>query len=94
MNLNRKQQKCVLLLNALKEIHKLKIRIENAKKKERKSPRFWVNPFLEKRNMHDVESHLLKDVLWEDGSDFKNFCRMTVHTFETLLALVSLHFLH
>lgn len=44
--------------------------------------------FLEKRQLHSLEAHILKDILWAT-TDYKNFCRMNIDDFEHLLSLVS-----
>lgn len=48
-----------------------------------------MNPFLQRREIHSLESHILKDIMW-DTSDYKNFCRMDIEQFELLLRLISL----
>lgn len=37
---------------------------------------------------HDLEAHLMKDLMWDDAADFKNFTRIDVTKFEELLKLV------
>lgn len=89
MELSVQQKKCILALNALKCLHKRQILQKELIRRKRK--RFWVNPFLSKRGLHDLECHLLKDLLWENGDDYKKFCRMTIQSFEDILALVSVN---
>ncbi|XP_065356336.1 uncharacterized protein LOC135950730 [Calliphora vicina] len=77
--------KNVKLLVALKNI----VDIVNICDDEEQSSerRYWVKPFLQNREIHSLESHLLKDILW-DSKDYKNFCRLNVESFEVLLGQV------
>lgn len=50
---------------------------------ERNKPRFWVDPWNEKRDLN-----CLMQELRSDEKRFKNFTRMSISTFDYLLALV------
>lgn len=71
------------LLMALKQVINI---VEEEESSER---RYWVNPFLQRREIHSLESHLLKDLMW-DTNEYNNFCRMNIENFEFLLNLVSI----
>ncbi|XP_036320822.1 uncharacterized protein LOC118735273 isoform X2 [Rhagoletis pomonella] len=78
--------KHVRCIEALKHLEMLKQLYKEEEK--RKKPRFWVNPFLRQRELHDLEANLLKNILWEDGTDFNNFCRMSIDQFNEVHSLV------
>ncbi|XP_017469447.1 PREDICTED: uncharacterized protein LOC108361357 isoform X2 [Rhagoletis zephyria] len=78
--------KHVRCIEALKHLEMLKQLYKEEEK--RKKPRFWVNPFLMQRELHDLEANLLKNILWEDGTDFNNFCRMSIDQFNEVHSLV------
>ena len=72
-------------LKAIQELEELEAMEEE---QEKRKHRFWVNPFLILRETHDLEQHLLKDILWEQGHDYQNFCRMSIDRFTAVLLLV------
>nr|XP_029720858.1 protein ALP1-like [Aedes albopictus] len=83
MDINRQK-----IVNALRLLEALESAELDEMRRLRKSPVHWVNPFLSRRVDHDLEEHLLKDVLWEDGDEYRNFCRMDISSFESLLSQV------
>ncbi|KAI8116318.1 putative nuclease HARBI1 [Lucilia cuprina] len=80
-----KLKKAVRLLIALKQINEL---IESSNEDLKRVRRMWMNPFLEKRELHNLEAHLLKDILWEE-KEYQNFCRLKIDDFEKILNLVN-----
>ncbi|XP_036340050.1 putative nuclease HARBI1 isoform X2 [Rhagoletis pomonella] len=76
----------MLCIEALKKLKNLQKIIEERRK--RKKHKFWVNPFLAQRGLHDLEANLLKDILWEEGQDFNNFCRMSIDQFNEILSKI------
>lgn len=83
--IDRKELRCLLALKALKRLHTLK---QTERKNKKHS---LVNPALVRKTIHDIEAHLLKDVLWENGNNSQNFCKMTIDKFHEILALVRLN---
>lgn len=89
MAFNSQQQSIVKVILTLKKMELLEQMELEEMRSLRNKPAFWVNPFLSRRQKYDVEAHLLKDLLWGDGKDYTNFCRMSASNFEHLLSLVN-----
>ncbi|XP_073831654.1 uncharacterized protein [Musca autumnalis] len=77
----------IAAIEILRELYVLE---QNTGSKRRETNRkCWVNPLLIRRTEHDLEAHLLHDLLWDnDERDFKNFTRISVDRFEEILSLI------
>ena len=72
--------KKILILKNLADLEKMDLE-ERKKKLKRK---YWVNPFLAKRQLFNLEDTLLKDILWGEQNNFKNFMRLSLEQFKEL----------
>ncbi|GBP49287.1 hypothetical protein EVAR_102230_1 [Eumeta japonica] len=59
------------------------------KKKHRKRQRWWVRPWIERRNMFGASNTLLRELADEDSESYRNHLRMDECKFEELLLLIS-----
>lgn len=58
---------------------------------KKRNRRWWQREFLRKRQSHGACTMLLNELKLEDGSGFKNYCRLSVVEFEELLNKVGPH---
>lgn len=76
-------KKCVKMAIVLKEL----IDVADMCDENEANRRYWINPFLEKREVYSLEVHLLKDILWNYKA-YQNFFRKSIDSFEIILNLV------
>lgn len=76
-----KKQKCAALACILLIIRKKKM---NDKRKRS----VWVKDWLKKRDVFSLETNLLRELAEGDEANYKNFVRMSLDDFNTLLQKV------
>ena len=75
------EEEIVVLIAAYNHVHN--------QERKRRRPRWWVKPWLERREQFGAYEHLFRELRDETPEDFKSFLRMEPQHFDVLVARAS-----